>query len=100
VESRHLYFFAPITLKFRDLICLLPFAQLRPSRLCRGFSSRSILDFDFAFGFAPMTIPEERLLDYFHRTFRQRLHKRAAVGSGDDAIVEDDDNAAVALRPD
>ena len=47
-----------------------------------------------------MTIREGRLLDYFQRTFRQRLHKRAAVGSGDDAIVEDDDDAAVALRPD
>src|SRR5260370_15116360 len=47
-----------------------------------------------------MTIPEGRLLDYFHRTFRQRLHEGAAVGFGDDAIVEDDDDAAVARRPD
>src|SRR6266436_1879675 len=35
--------------------------------------------------------------DYFHRTFRQRLHEPTAVGFGHDAIVEDYDNSAVAF---
>src|SRR5882757_4671615 len=35
-----------------------------------------------------------------HRTFRQRLHKRAAVGFGHDAVVEDDNDAAIGLGPD
>src|SRR6266566_4703007 len=39
-------------------------------------------------------------LNDFHRTFRQRLHERASVRSGHDAIVEDDDNAAVGFCAD
>src|SRR4030095_1670409 len=39
-------------------------------------------------------------LENLHRTFWQRLQEGAAVGSGHNTIVQDDDDAAVALCPD
>jgi hypothetical protein len=39
-------------------------------------------------------------LNNFHRTFRQCLHEGAAVGLGHDAVVEDDDDATIALCSD
>ena len=76
----------------------------RPSRDISdffGFDYIHIQRFlDFALGSARNdTFREYGASNNFYRTFRQRLHKRTAVGSGDDAIVEDDDDAPVALRP-
>ena len=47
-----------------------------------------------------MTIQTERNLDNLHRAFRQRLHERPAVGFSHDAVIENDNDAAVGLGPD
>src|SRR5882724_13722571 len=40
------------------------------------------------------------ILENLNRTFWQRLHECAAVGFGHDAVVEDDNDAAIGLGPD
>src|SRR5262249_48906110 len=47
-----------------------------------------------------MTPPQRSDSDNFHRAFGQRLHERATIGFGHDAVVEDDNDAAVGLGPD
>jgi hypothetical protein len=44
--------------------------------------------------------PDVTGLHNLHRTFRQRLHERAAVRFGHDAIIENNDDPAVGLVPD
>src|SRR5215211_722814 len=55
---------------------------------------------DFACGFARNDSFQKRNSDNLHRTFRQRLHERAAVGFGYDAVIENDNHAAIGFGPD